>query len=137
MELGEKKVDVRRASDGVWVSGIPGWGDLRLKVRGVTSSIYKNGLAKALRDLPLSEREADRSLSQERAERLVGEVLADVALLDWKNVSLNGEDVPHSKEKARELLTDPAFYQFRETVEIQCNVVGVIREGEDLDRLGK
>ena len=137
MDLRAKKTDPKRASDGVWVSGIPDWDDLRIKVRGSSSVIFRDTLARMFRDLPASERNADRSIPTERQDRLIGEVIAEAGLLDWENVKMDGEAVPFSKEKAYELMTDPALAEFRRVVNDAIERVGAIREGEDLDRLGK
>lgn len=137
MDLSQRKTDVKRASDGVWISDIPGWGDLRIKVRGASSVVFRDAYARLQRDVPPSERNADRTLSTERADRLLGEILAEAGLVDWDNVSMAGEPLPYSKEAARELLTDPAHAEFRGLVNAYVERVGVIREDEDLDRLGK
>lgn len=137
MELRAKKIDAKRASDGEWCSGIPGWDDLRIKVRGSTSVAFRDTYARLYRDLPASERNADRSISTERSDKLLGEIIAEAGLLDWDNVVMDGEPVPYSKEKALELLTDPAYAEFRAMVNIYIERVGMIREDEDLDRLGK
>ncbi len=137
MDLANKRADFKRSCEGVWISGLPGWDDLRIKVRGSTSPVYRDAIVRLQREVPIAERNQDRSLSTDRADRLQGEILAEAGLLDWENLTILGVAIPYSKEKARELLTDQSLLEFQVMVLLQTERVGAIRDGEDFDRLGK
>ena len=53
-----------------------------------------------------------------KADKFLVELMAETILLDWKHLySEEGVEIPYSAEKARELLSNPAYIDFRERVE--------------------
>ena len=137
MDLFAVRTQVDRVSAGEWVGDIPGLGDIRLKVRGLNSTHFKDASAKAMRNLPRSERNRDGSLSSAVAERVTGGALAEAVLLDWENVTIQGDMIPYSKEKALELLTDPQWQIFRDAVEWSARIVADLRADDEGASLGK
>jgi hypothetical protein len=132
MDLLKIKVDSRKIEDGAWVgkahgTPIPGLGDAELLVRGPRSSAYQAALARLVDALPPDSREANGDLKPEVAKRVTDEAIAEALLLGWK-VTLGGEPLVFSSEKALEILSDPDFVVFREGVLHASAEVGRYRE---------
>lgn len=116
MDIASLKIDAARIEAGEWVGGLRGLGDLRLKVRGAGSIAYRDALARLMRAVPSNERLEDGSIPVALVDRVTGEALAESVLLDWQNLTMNGEAVPYSLDQARTWLTDPDFARLQEGV---------------------
>lgn len=132
MDLTNARRSTSADKDGRWVSDIPNMGDLKLRVRGLQSPIVIAHRSRKERKVLRSERERDGTLKPEVSLRLFSETLAEVVLLEWGNLSLNGEPIPYSQEKALELLCDPAYAPLQDAVVYAAGVVE--REEEETKR---
>lgn len=135
MELKELKRDSKKIEAGVWIGDLPGFDDVRFKVRGLSSPSVLNYQARRNRAIPRRDREPDGSLKPEAALRVLRETLLEIVLLDWDGITENGEPVPYSKERAEELLTDPDYVSFADAVTIAARAVdqGDIEAQEELE----
>lgn len=55
-------------------------------------------------------------LADKVSDKVLGEVMAETVLLGWRGVTVNGAEVPYTKELGAQLLTDPSNRDFREKV---------------------
>lgn len=116
MDIALLTVDAEAISEGQWVNEIPRLGDVRLRVRGLTSPEVESLRARKLRAVPTNERSRDGMPNHAAMTRITGEVLYEAVLLDWDGIVQDGKPVPYSKELAREWLTNPRFRKFADAV---------------------
>ena len=116
MELGKLKRDFSGVNAGVWVKDIPGAGDLELKVRGQDSDAFIDARSEKMLLVPESEKKANGAPSSKYARKMFLELIHEVLLLDWKNVTMDGEQVPFSKEAAKEFMENPELEKFHDFV---------------------
>ena len=136
MDLGKTRVDVARSKAGEWVKDIPGLDDIELRVRGSNSPQFRTAQAKAQRAIPRDARRGDGTLDPEAADAAFGRALAEI-LIDWRNVHMDGADLPYSPEAALKLLTDPELSLFRDGVAWAADLVGALKKGDEDASLGK
>lgn len=111
--------DSKMADEGVWISGLPGMFDMKLKVRASNSRLVREALTNAA--IALSGE------SDEQATRLArADVIADAVLLDWDNITDGSETeggveipkkIPYDKELARSWLRNPDTSEFLDLVD--------------------
>ncbi|WP_175561748.1 hypothetical protein [Kaistia soli] len=83
---------------------IPGLGDMALKVRGFGNADYERVSSELVAALPLAARGDEKE-----SNRIATTLLVETVLLDWSGLTADAKPVPFSKEKAFELLSDPAY----------------------------
>lgn len=103
-DLGTIRIDTEASTKGVWVPYI---GDIELLIARNGNPKYEEVVARLVQENPdLTRRETE---IRDRA-------MAEAILLDWKNVQVDGEDIPYSVEKAYEFLSDPELKDFHSFV---------------------
>lgn len=130
MDLNQYKTSVDAENDGQWVDLDITTGAAVLVAR-IGSKRYSTMLQRRLKPYRRSIR--NNSIDDSVSERIIGEVMAETILLDWKNLALNGKAVPYSAEQAKELLTDPQFKDFREVIFELANDAESFRQEEMAD----
>jgi hypothetical protein len=138
MSLAKIRAEGKRAIEGAWVNGqIHGLGDeLQLKVRGRWNPEFRALHAKLQAQVPNSRKtrtEFGMEITPAEGDRIITECLIETVLVDWKGLTLTDDDpeqLPFSKEKARELLTDPELAPFRDGVLIASGHVA--KEGKEV-----
>lgn len=123
MDINSLKRDSAAIAAGQWVSDIPGLGDVRLRVRGLSSPIVVAVRGRKERKVPRDQRERDGSLTPEVGIQVFGEVLLEAVLLDWSGLTDNGKPVVYDLEIARKWLTDPDFAFFADAVVWAAQIV--------------
>lgn len=123
MEISSLKRNAREVDSGQWVGDLTGMGDVRLRVRGLTSQTVITARSRKERAVPRSQRNRDGSLKVDVALRVFGEVVAEAVLLDWEGITDKGEPVPYDPELAREWCTNPDFRPFLDAVAEAASVV--------------
>lgn len=115
MKLSERKIDPKKKEEGAWVSNIPGWDDLKLKVRGVGNRSWAKLEQTLINAVPRQRRL--NGLDPEDRDRINAILLRDAALIDWSGVEDDeGKPQPYSKEVAGKYLTEPEYEEFRNAV---------------------
>lgn len=130
MDISKLKKDTDAIDQGVWVGDIPGMGDLRLRVRGMTSPLVRETRAKKERAAEPEERMRDGSLTGEAGMRILGEVAAEAVLLDWDKLTDNGNPVKFNAALAREWCTNRQFESFLDAVVWAARNVDGTKAGE-------
>jgi hypothetical protein len=123
MEISTLKRDSAAVAAGQWVGDIPGMGDVRLRVRGLSSPIVVAVRSRKERKVPRDQRERDGSLKPEIGLVIFGEVLHEAVLLEWDGLTDGGNPVPYSAEMAEQWLTDPDFAFFADAVVYAAQIV--------------
>lgn len=123
-------------SAGLWVDEIPGMGDLRLKVRGLSSPEVVALRSRREMAEPPESYDKNGRLKPEVLMRIFGEVLHEIVLLDWDNVVENGKKLPYSKEQAIKWCTDRNFMPFADAVAHAASRVdrGFVQSGKALEK---
>lgn len=101
IKLSSIKADLKREHEGDWVE-IPDLPGVRLKVRGFSYGPYQ--IAKNLVEQKWIRKYGKDPVAPDVQDRDNGKLYVDHILLDWE-----GFDEPYTKERAMEILTDPAF----------------------------
>lgn len=135
MDMNSRKIDHAKQEQGAWVSDIPEWGDLRLKVRGTGNSDFRRLQAKLLESVPRHSR-VRGSIDPAEQDRITATCLLDTVLIDWYNLTEDGAVVPFSKEAARRYLFDPEYVEFRAAVSWAGSVVSEQGASSAEDALG-
>lgn len=123
MEIQSLKKDSAAIAEGQWVDGIPGMGELRLKVRGASANAVMEVRARKQRNAPSEDRAPDGSLTVKGALRIETEVLHEAVLLDWDGLTDGGKPVKFDTALAKEWLTNPDFRDFADAVVWASGVV--------------
>lgn len=133
MDLDTKRVDSKAIRDGEWVgeefgTPIPGWGDLCLKVRGLNCAALRDLRGSKAMTIQPSDRLPTGDLKAEVADRMYAESIDEAILLGWKNLSIGGKEVKHSKAEQTRILLDPDYRFLIGAIETAAGMVGVIRD---------
>ncbi|GGB00597.1 hypothetical protein GCM10011491_30980 [Brucella endophytica] len=123
MEIQSLKRDSAAANAGQWVDDIPGMGDMRLRVRGLSSSTVIALRSRKERKVPRDQRERDGSIKPAVALVIFGEVLHEAVLLEWDGLTNGGVALPYDAELAKEWLTNPDFAPFADAVTYAAQIV--------------
>lgn len=123
MEISNFKKDIAKIETGEWVSDIPNMGNLRLRVRGISSKLYTTKLSRLQRAVPSGDRDRSGSILPDVGLRLMGEAAHEVLLLEWDGLEDNGKPFAYDSAVAFQWLTDPEYSQFLDAVIWASNVV--------------
>ena len=133
MDLQSLKRDTAAIDGGQWVDDIPGMGNIRLKVRGLSSPQVVAYRARLERAVPKQQRNRDGSVKTAKAMEIMGQLLADKILLDWEGLEDGGEPMPYSHEAATAILTNPDFLPFADAVTWAAQVVDRGIDAEEIE----
>jgi len=82
MDIKNLKRDVKTVEAGQWIDQLPGMGDMRVRVRGMSSKVYTADLSRRSRAVPPEGRARDNTLLPESATRVMGESIHAHILLE-------------------------------------------------------
>lgn len=114
---------LRSVEAGVWVDRIPNLGEVELRVRGMSSDLYKSSLEEALRLVPRKLRDRDGTPFLSERKRIITDLLHRVILLDWRGITEDGKVLPYSRERAQQWCTDPSYAHFADAVVYAASIV--------------
>lgn len=130
MKLSGIKEIGRRAEIGAWVTKLPPFEDLALKVRARFNADYVRR-QKELFEAEPAENKPDGVLTAEAERRHDAILLLDTVLVDWRNLTDDeGNQIPYSRELAEDLITDKDSPTFRNAVGYAATVVATQGELE-------
>jgi hypothetical protein len=107
-DLSKTRIDITKSNEGVWFSEPVLFDDIEFLVGRQGSPRFAE-FVQAEAQKPGGDKERDKK--EER--RHTDWVFANTILLGWKNLQIDGEDVPYSVEKAFELLQNDEYVEFR------------------------
>lgn len=125
MDLKAIKIDSAKVEAGLWVKNIPDLGDVELRVRGSRNLDARRLRQKLIRGLPQAQ--LDEPMVQ---DSMNAQITSQTILLEWRNVTIDGVDVPYSADKALELLGDSDWSRFRDAVAWAAEQVALQSAGE-------
>lgn len=102
--------DEKLAVEGVWIP----YEDAQLLIAKHDNAAFKQAFDKIMRDRVQDA--VDGEISEEQATKLWVGVAARTILKGWKNITIRGEEVPYTPEKAEEILSNERYAPFREFV---------------------
>ena len=111
MELNKLKTDSQKEVEGVWHDLGEG---ARIKIARAGNKAYAEYIQKAMK--PHRKAIKAGTLSDKVAEKIVVGALAETVLLDWEGFTEGGKAVKYSIDKAKEILSNPDFHDFKEMV---------------------
>lgn len=135
MSLSKTRTEQAKAVNGAWVdSKAHGFDGVRFKVRGRWNPDFRALQAKLTAAVPREQKiqtEFGSEIPPVEADRIVTECLIETVLLDWDGVKETDDSppIPYTKEKAKELLSDPLLAPFRDSVLAASMLVA--KEGKD------
>lgn len=128
MDLSQLKRHLPSIEEGRWVGAdeVPGLADVRVKVRGASSTEGQRYFGAKLRNLEPRDKTASGQVQPEVMQRLLLEVTAEFSLLDVEGLTLDGE--PIDADRARKLIVRPEFQPFADLVMQAIAAVDATRE---------
>lgn len=129
-ELGNYRVDSDLCVEGIWCLYDA---DIELKIARITNPKYMQFLQKLSQEGGGMSLGGSRIARSRRLRRSLGvddeEDMTDMVdlsmshhvLLDWKNIQIDGKDIPYSQEKAFTFLQDPELQDLRSFVLVQAS----------------
>jgi hypothetical protein len=134
MELGNFKRDSAAITAGQWVSDIPDGGDIRVRVRGLSSPVAIDARARKERNAPKKSRSRDGSLKAEPGIQIMREVLSEVILLEIEGLTEGGKPVDLARAKA--MILDPDYEALADIVAWAARAVerGVADDAEAAEK---
>ncbi len=130
MDLSKIALDLTRVVDGTWVQ----IDDVTsIKVARTNNPNYSKMLQKGL--TPYAGKH--KTPPEGAMDDLLTKCLVETVLMDWKGLTIDGvSEVPYSKEKAYELLSDRSLVEFREAVVGAASDADNFRK-QEIDRSGE
>lgn len=125
MDLSRFKTDTALEDEGVWTT-IDAATDAEIRIARIGNRRYRETMARRLKPYRRALRAG--TLDESVTERITAEVLAETVLLDWRGLTVGDEPLPYSRDKARDLLLDPAFRDFRDLVVELAGELDLYRE---------
>ncbi len=95
-------VDSTAANDGAWTN----YRGVDLRIARANNDNFKKTFMRLAR--PYRKDIAQDNLDEKISESIMCEAIADAVLVDWKNFSINGTEVPYSRANAIALLKNDA-----------------------------
>lgn len=110
MDIGDLKT-ASESTGAQWVGeevhGLPG---VRFKVLPISAPEVQRFIGRAARRAGSEYRDANGIMTDEAFDRIEDDAIAKSALVDWDGLTDGGEALPHSHDKAAELLALPPFW---------------------------
>ena len=107
-DLKKIRVDIEKSNEGVWFSEPALFDDIEFLI-GRQSSPRFNEFIQAEAQKPGGDKERNKKEDRDHTDL----VYANTILLGWKNMQIDGEEIPYSVEKAYELLQNDELVDLR------------------------
>ncbi len=122
MSLSKTRAEQAKAVHGAWVGPkAHGFEGVHFKVRGRFNADFRALNAKLVAAVPRENKirtEMGFEITPSDNDRILSECLLETVLLDWKGLKETDDspEIPFSKDKARELLSDPLLSPLRDSI---------------------
>lgn len=110
MDLKGLRTDPEKERGGVWRT-YPGT-DVEVRIARTRTDEYQREARRVARQ----ERARSGKFDEKSILDAMAPVVAKLVILDWKNITENGQTVPYTPEKATEILRDPQLADFRDWI---------------------
>ncbi len=130
MDLSAFRTSRRRELEGTWVPLDGAEDGASIKLARVGNPKYRELMQTRLKPFRRAMRAG--TLPDDTLERVTTEVLADSVVLDWRNLLLDGEKIPYSRDATIRLLSDPDLRDFRDFIVEAASDIAHYRE-QDLE----
>jgi len=97
-----------KENEGIWIDV---GADTRIRVARWNNAKYRRLFAERMQPFNTGRKPTD-----EQSEEILVYCIARAILLDWENVSLDGEELPYTHENAERVLRDERLRDFRDFV---------------------
>ena len=132
-KLSQFKQDITKSEEGVKVDLGDG---LTVIVARIGNKRYQDFIRKATK--PYQQAIRNKTLADSVFEKIMNEAMADSILLGWEGMEDDqGEVIKYSKEKALEILSDPAYADFKQLVSDLANEQETFRSEAIQETVGK
>ena len=101
-------VDVEKTTKGAWIE-LGGGVAILAKRADDNNTAYQLARAKVLADPEIARKIQLNLMPTPELNAIDARLLADHVILDWRGVTLNGQEVPFSKEKLMEVFSLKGF----------------------------
>lgn len=126
MKLSKFKQDVVSAEDGTMVDMGDG---LVVTVARIGNKKYNESIKK--QTAPHQRQIRNKNLPDEVFETIMNHAIADAVLIGWDGLQdENGVNIPYSKEKAFEIMSNPAYKDFKDSIVDLANEFEAFRAAE-------
>jgi len=130
MELTHLKRHLPSVEDGRWVDAteVPELRDVKLKLRGASSSVARAAYAARERMAPTGDRDATGKIKQDVAIRMILECALDDCLVDVSGLTEGG--LPMTADRLRQLARLPEYQPLADLVMQALSAVDQTREAQ-------
>lgn len=126
MKLAKFKQSVAKAEEGSTIDMGDG---LKVTVTRIGCKSYQNMIKKLT--APHQRAIRNKTLDDSVYEEIMNKCLAETILIGWEGLQdEDGAEILYSKAKAYELLTNPEYKDFKDTISDLANEQEVFRQGE-------
>ncbi len=125
LKLNIPSINLDTAESGAWVDYEKG---IKFKIARANTPAYR-GAVKRLHKQHKHQIDTE-TLSDERSDQIVADLMASYVLLDWEGLQNGEADFPYSKENAEALLGDEAYSELRNWIIAQANDMNNFRVKE-------
>lgn len=123
MKISSIKADLEKVESGVWISDIPDFEGVRLKVRPSDNPDYGALYQQLVETTPRNLKRGGVVKDAETKTKIAARCLADTVLVDWDGFEDDdGKPLPYSAPLAKQWLLDPQYAAFRHAVAWAGNV---------------
>lgn len=130
MDLKNLKTDPTKELEGVWEDFGEG---TQILIARIGNKNYEKRLKELA--LPYKRQIRTNTISEDVYEDLLNKAVAKTIILDWKNLKEDGKEIKYSPEKAYELISNPAYKDFKEALLTIAQEIALFKVGELEDGL--
>lgn len=136
MDISELRRDMTAIEEGHWVTSedLPDLGDIRIRVRGMSSGPARQMFDRMSSKVPAKDRNADGSLRNDDMTRIMKAVLKKHLFMEIDGLTEAGK--PMKAEQVIERIDDPALEPLIELIIRAVSVVDARRESMTEDAAG-
>ena len=132
MDLTKIAIDGNKEKNGVWVELDE---ETQLLIGRINSPQFTR-LAASLRK-PYARQIENNLLSDKKKSAIAAKLYSETVLLGWNNLKIDGQDVPYSKPKCKEILADDRFQPFFQIVSSFANDEDLFHREEIAEIVGE
>jgi hypothetical protein len=106
MDINKFKTDKKKEEEGVWIEIGE---EARIRVARLNNEKYKNHFRRTTK--PYRRQIRNGNLSEDVAERLLIDAMANTILLGWENLTEDGKAIKYSIDNAKRILSESSDFR--------------------------